>query len=202
MDFVAGYSDVDAGSTATPSGPLTFSGRGGIIGARYNWHLDHHAGYDHKVIFGLDHRMYRNACSVGAFGPAGCGAAAATFNLTPLSVTYAGTLTQPTGRLGLHAGVSTNLGGGSKGDSAALSQARAGADSHYWVARAGFDGAQALPGDWQVRARLDLQYADEVLVPPEQFGIGGANSVRGFLEREVANDRGCSRSTTSGASRV
>ena len=190
MDFVAGYSDVDAGSTTTPSGPLSFSGRGGIVGARYNWHLDHHAGYDHKVIFGLDHRMYRNACSVGAFGAAGCGAAAATFNLTPVSVTYAGTLTQSTGRLGLQAGVSTNLGGGSKGDSAALSNARAGADSHYWVARAGIDWAQALPGDWQVRTRLDMQYADEVLVPPEQFGIGGANSVRGFLEREVANDRG------------
>ena len=194
MDFVAGYSDVDAGSTATPSGPLTFSGRGGVLGVRYNWHLDHHAGYDHKVIFGLDHRMYRNACSVGAFGPAGCGAAAATFNLTPLSVTYAGTLTMPTGRLALHAGVSTNLGGGSKGDSAALNQARAGAESNYWVGRAGIDWAQALPGDWQVRARLDTQYADEVLVAPEQFGIGGANSVRGFLEREVANDRGHSGS--------
>ena len=194
MDFVAGYSDVDAGSTATPSGPLTFSGRGGIVGVRYNWHLDHHAGYDHKVIFGLDHRMYRNACSVGAFGAAGCGAAAATFNLTPLSVTYAGTLTMPSGRLALHAGVATNLGGGSKGDSAALSLARAGADNHYWVGRAGIDWAQALPGDWQVRARLDTQYADEVLVAPEQFGIGGANSVRGFLEREVANDRGHSGS--------
>jgi hemolysin activation/secretion protein len=138
--------------------------------------------------------MYRNACSVGAFGPAGCGAAAATFNLTPLSVTYAGTLTMPSGRLALHAGVSTNLGGGSKGDSAALNQARAGADNHYWVGRAGIDWAQALPGDWQVRARLDAQYADEVLVAPEQFGIGGANSVRGFLEREVANDRGHSGS--------
>ena len=100
----------------------------------------------------------------------------------------------PTGRVGLHAGVSTNLGGGSKGDSAALNQARAGADNHYWVARAGIDWAQALPGDWQVRARLDTQYADEVLVAPEQFGIGGANSVRGFLEREVANDRGHSGS--------
>ncbi|MGH8673351.1 MAG: ShlB/FhaC/HecB family hemolysin secretion/activation protein, partial [Burkholderiales bacterium] len=190
MDFVAGYSDVDAGSTQTPSGALTFSGRGGIVGARYNWHLDHHAGYDHKVIFGLDHRMYRNACAVGAFGAAGCGAAAATFNLTPLSVTYAGTLTMPTGRLSLQAGVSTNLGGGSKGDSAALSQARSGADAHYWVTRAGLDWAQALPADWQLRTRLDLQYTDEVLVPPEQFGVGGANSVRGFLERERSDDRG------------
>ena len=35
-----------------------------------------------------------------------------------------------------------------------------------------------------------MQYTGEVLVGPEQFGIGGANSVRGFQERERADDRG------------
>lgn len=190
MDLVAGYSDVDAGSTQTPSGALTFSGRGGVVGVRYNWHLDHHAGYDHKLVFGLDHRMYRNTCALGTFGSAGCGAAAATFNLTPVSATYAGTYTYPSGRMAFYAGASANLGGGSRGDTAALSAARANADEHYWLARAGLDWGQALPGDWQLRARLDAQHTGEVLVPPEQFGIGGANSVRGFLERERADDRG------------
>ena len=194
MDFVAGYSDVDAGTTQTPSGALNFSGRGGVVGVRYNWHLDHLAGYDHKVVFGLDHRMYRNTCAIGVFGAAGCGAAAASFNLTPLSAAYAGTWTYPTGRMAFYAGASANLGGGSRGDTAALSQARANADAHYWLARSGLDWGQALPGDWQLRARLDLQHAGEVLVAPEQFGIGGANSVRGFLEREIANDRGHSGS--------
>jgi hemolysin activation/secretion protein len=190
MDFVAGYSDVDAGTTQTPSGALSSSGRGGVVGVRYNWHLDHHAGYDHKLVFGLDHRMYRNTCALGAFGAAGCGAAAATFNLTPVSATYAGTITYPTGRMAFYVGASANIGGGSKGDSAALSAARANADENYWLARAGLDWGHALPGDWQLRGRLDLQHADEVLVPPEQFGIGGINSVRGFLERERADDRG------------
>ncbi len=192
MDFVAGYSDVNAGTTSTPSGPLSFSGSGWITGARYNWHLDHHAGYDHKVIFGLDYRYYDNACSVGAFGSAGCGAAAATYSLLPLSVAYAGTWTLPAARAGILASLSTNLGGFSKGDTSDLQQARANAEVNYWVARAGFDGAHALPGDWQVRGRLEGQYVDEVLVPAEQFGIGGQNSVRGFLEREVASDRGFS----------
>ena len=192
MDFVVGYSDVNAGTTSTPSGPLSFSGSGWITGARYNWHLDHHAGYDHKVIFGLDYRYYDNACSVGAFGSAGCGAAAETYSLLPLSVAYAGTWTLPAARAGILASLSTNLGGFSKGDTSDLQQARANADVHYWVARAGFDGAHSLPGDWQLRGRLEGQYVDDVLVPAEQFGIGGQNSVRGFLEREVASDRGFS----------
>ena len=190
VDLVAGYSDVNAGTTSTPSGPLSFSGSGYVVGGRYNWHLDHHAGYDHKVIFGLDYRYYDNACSVGAFGAAGCGAAAATYSVLPLSATYAGTFTMPTGRAGFYGTAATNLGGFSKGGTSDLQQARANVDVHYWVARAGFDAAQALEGDWQVRARLDAQYTGEALVPAEQFGIGGQASVRGFLEREVSSDKG------------
>lgn len=194
VDLVAGYSDVNAGTTSTPAGPLSFSGSGYVVGGRYNWHLDHHAGYDHKVILGLDYRYYDNACSVGAFGAAGCGAAAATYSVLPLSATYAGTLTLPSGRAGFYGTAATNLGGFSKGSTSDLNQARANTDVHYWVARGGFDAAQALEGDWQVRGRVDAQYTGEALVPAEQFGIGGQASVRGFLEREVSSDKGHSGS--------
>ncbi|HEX9079839.1 MAG TPA: ShlB/FhaC/HecB family hemolysin secretion/activation protein, partial [Desulfuromonadaceae bacterium] len=34
------------------------------------------------------------------------------------------------------------------------------------------------------------QYTDDFLVPGEQFGLGGADSVRGFTERELASDCG------------
>ena len=36
IDVFAGYSDVDAGTTETPAGPLQFSGQGSVYGARYN----------------------------------------------------------------------------------------------------------------------------------------------------------------------
>jgi hemolysin activation/secretion protein len=188
VDLVAGYSDVNAGTTSTPSGPLAFSGRGYIVGGRYNWHLDHHAGYDHKLIFGLDYRYYDNACSVGAFGAAGCGAAAATYSILPASATYAGTWTLPSARAGFYGTVAANLGGFSKGSTSDLQQARLNADVHYWVARAGFD--ERVAGGLAGEGAPDAQYTDEVLVPAEQFGIGGQSSVRGFLEREVASDKG------------
>jgi hemolysin activation/secretion protein len=41
---------------------------------------------------------------------------------------------------------------------------------------------------------MDGQYTEDALIQGEQFGIGGWNSVRGFLEREVASDRGFSGS--------
>ena len=47
-----------------------------------------------------------------------------------------------------------------------------------------------MPAQWSVRGLLEGQIADEALIAGEQFGLGGANSVRGFSEREVAGDDG------------
>lgn len=190
MDVFAGYSDVDAGTTQTPTGSLKFSGRGGVVGARYNQHLERIANYDHKLIYGLDHRMYRNTCVLGEFGADGCGPAGATYSLTPISLTYAGTWRQEAGQLGLHATAVANLPGGTRGDTEAIGRARFGAKASYQIYRAGANWARSMEGDWQARARLEVQYTADMLVPPEQFGIGGQQSVRGFLERELADDRG------------
>jgi hemolysin activation/secretion protein len=194
MDFVVGYSDVDAGTTQTTAGALSFTGRGGVLGARFNQHLDRIAGYDHKLVYALDHRMYRNACSVGAFGAAGCGTAGATFSVTPVSLTYSGTLLAASAQTLFYVTGVANVGGGSHGDTDALGRARFEAKSRYSALRFGASHSRSFEGDWQLRARFDAQYTNEVLVGPEQFGIGGANSVRGFLERERADDRGHSAS--------
>lgn len=45
-----------------------------------------------------------------------------------------------------------------------------------------------LPGDFQARFQLFEQATKDALVPSEQFGLGGADNVRGFFEREVNND--------------
>lgn len=190
MDFVAGYSDVNAGTTDTTSGPLSFSGRGGVLGARFNQHLERIPGYDHKLVWALDQRNYRNTCALGAFGPAGCGTAGATFSLTPVSLTYSGTFTAAAAQTSIYLTGSSNVGGGSHGNTAALGGARFAAKAPYNVLRLGASHVRALEGDWQLRARFDAQHTNEVLVGPEQFGIGGANSVRGFQERERADDRG------------
>lgn len=190
VDLVAGYSDVNAGTTETTSGPLSFSGRGGVLGARFNQHLPRVPGYEQKLIWALDHRMYRNTCALGAFGAAGCGTAGATFSLSPASLTYAGTFIGAGAQTSFQASASMNVGGGSHGDTDALARARFEARARYKVLRLAASHASALAGDWQLRARFEMQHANEVLVGPEQFGIGGAGSVRGFLERERADDRG------------
>ena len=49
---------------------------------------------------------------------------------------------------------------------------------------------QTLPADWQALWQLNGQYTSNALISGEQFGIGGVDSVRGFNEREILNDRG------------
>jgi hemolysin activation/secretion protein len=190
MDLIYGYSDSDVGATQTPTGPLKFSGRGHVMGMRYNHQFDRIGSYDHRLTGAIDYRKYENACSLGVFGPEGCGTAAATYNLAPVWLTYTGHINRERSQFSYYATAATNISGGSKGDTAALGAARFGAKANYFVYRAGMNFMHALEGDWQFRARLDGQYTNEVLVPPEQFGIGGMNSVRGFLERQHADDRG------------
>jgi len=58
------------------------------------------------------------------------------------------------------------------------------------VLRGGVNLSRAFAADWQWRANLSGQWANSPLVPGEQFGVGGNASVRGFEERELANDMG------------
>eukprot|EP01034_Spumella_vulgaris_P032251 gene32250-39823_t len=73
-----------------------------------------------------------------------------------------------------------------------FTRARIGAKDDYNVLRLSGSYSRSLPRDWQVRAVVNGQYTPDALIPGEQFGAGGASSVRGFSEREISNDKGVS----------
>lgn len=190
LDFYAGYSDVNAGTTDTPAGPLQFSGKGKIFGTRYTQFLSRHGEYEQKVGYGFDYRAYDNTCSLGIFGAAGCGSAAADVTVHPVSLTYSGQWNRATSQSGFYVSVARNIPGGDKGKEADFLAARVAANDNYKIWRFGANHSMALGGDWQVRLAVNAQYTPDALVSGEQFGVGGANSVRGFQEREVASDKG------------
>lgn len=146
------------------------------------------------MIFGLDYRVYENVCSLGSFGPSGCGAAAADVIVHPLSLSYSGRLTSRSIYASFYATGLRNIPGGQDGKEEDLQASRPNADADYMIFRSGVDVVAGIWGNFRFRTRFDLQYTGDALIQGEQFGIGGWNSVRGFLEREVANDRGYSGS--------
>lgn len=190
IDLFAGDSNVDAGQIETPGGTLDFRGRGMIAGARYNALLARKGEYDDKLVFGLDYRIDDNVCPAGALVSTRCGTAAADVAVHPASFGYVGRARGIWGQTDLGISYAQNIPGGKNGHDADLQAARIGADARYAVWRANFSVARLLPARWQMRVAVSGQWTSDALVPSEQFGIGGFNSVRGFLEREITSDTG------------
>jgi len=69
---------------------------------------------------------------------------------------------------------------------------RPGAKPRYTVLRSSGALGLALPQAWQLQLRMGAQWTDDGLVSGEQFGLGGASSVRGYQERELGGDLGVS----------
>lgn len=184
VDLFAGYSDVSSGTLAAGGLNLSVSGKGAIYGMRYNQSLARLGAYEQKLIYGLDYRAYENDVSFGAT-PLG-----SDVTVRPASLGYTGKWTLPTAELtGFVTGV-RNLPGGSDGDDQAFDRARLGASASYSLLRFGANARWAVAGEWQGALAFNGQWTADRLVPGEQFGLGGAASVRGFRERAFANDRG------------
>jgi hemolysin activation/secretion protein len=194
LEFSGGYSNVNSGVVANL---FTISGSGTILGARYNQNLPKLGDLEHKLSYGLDWRGYRN--SVRQLEVAGFGLVP-DVTVHPVTLTYAGVFRKSESDSNFFVSVSQNLPGGNDGGTGAFHgdisvvpvrpPSRADANPRYFVTRWGFNHNRALPRDWQFRFGMSGQLTRDMLVAGEQFGIGGADSVRGFLEREIINDNG------------
>lgn len=190
LDLFAAYSSVDGGLQNTAAGGLRFAGKGRIAGARTQWYLPRLGEYDQRLSVGLEHRAYLNECGITGLPDGACGAAGESVTVHPVTLDYS---VQRSGAVSAGASIALahNLGlGGAHTDAAAFEAVRPGARRAYTVLRAGANLTLPVFEDWSLGGRIAAQMADDPLVPGEQFGIGGATSVRGYQERELAGDSG------------
>ena len=191
VDFSAGYSNVNSGTVA---GLFNITGAGGIVGARYTHNMDRIGDYEHRFQFSLDWRSYQNK-DITAVGDPTHTQLVPDVVVHPATVLYSGVYRQQNSETGFQVGLSSNWSGGNDGQDVDFCASRNNgigdcAGAHYTIWRWGFNHNHALPGDWQSRLAMNGQYTNDMLVTGEQFGIGGMDSVRGFLEREVTSDWG------------
>lgn len=183
IDLVAGYSTVDSG---TVQNLFDASGQGSIYALRYNHNLSKLGDFEHRLVYGLDYRAYRNLVT-----PVGGG-----FNFVPditvhpASVTYSGLLRQQQGNANVYFSYAQNIPGGNDGTDENFKASRADARAAYRIWRLGGVYTRTFLKDWQFRLKADAQYTRDALIAAEQFGLGGAESIRGFNERYVSNDKG------------
>ena len=89
-----------------------------------------------------------------------------------------------------NASLAKNIPGGNDGEAADFEASRSGANPNYTILRYGTSFNHAFRNEWQGRISFMGQYTRDELVAGEQFGIGGVETVRGYLPREAAGDRG------------
>ena len=190
LDAYAAHSNVDGGSTASAAGAVQFSGKGVVLGTKLTKYLRRWGEVDQRVALGFDRRAYINACSVAGLPAGACGAAGESVTVHPLALEYTA---QRAGAMpvGVNVSVARNLGlGGAHGSDANFDAVRPGAKRKYTQLRASLTGDLALPQRWLAQLRVSGQFSRDALVSGEQFGLGGAYSVRGYAEREMLGDSG------------
>jgi hemolysin activation/secretion protein len=190
LDAFAAYSDIDGGSTATLAGDLRFVGRGRVFGVRAGWYLPRWGEFDRRLTLGLDRRAYLNRCDLDGQLFETCGAGGESVAVSPLSLEYslhsAGATPMTLSVALMH---NLRLGGRHTGRES-FELARPGAKPGYTTLRLGVSAGLPIDEQWQLRGRLNAQWTPDALVSGEQFGLGGAQSVRGYEERELVGDMG------------
>ena len=184
LDVYASYSNVDSGTVSAGAFDLAVSGKGAVYGARYNQALRDRGGYQSQLSYGVEIKAFRNSVVLLETELGN------DVTVHPVSIGYQGTLPLAAGQLGAQVTLVRNVSGGARGAQEDFTLARSGAKDDYTLLRFGASISHALAGDWQLRAIANGQYTGNALIPGEQFGAGGATSVRGFVEREVSNDKG------------
>ena len=107
----------------------------------------------------------------------------------PLTLAYHGRFDGTASAAAVGLQYARNLGGGSDNNEGAYVANRVGAGRRWEAWRYNLDGARRI-APVTLNLRMRGQFANEPLVPGEQFGFGGATSVRGLREREVSGDYG------------
>ena len=181
VDALAGYSSVNSG---TVQDVFSVSGKGTVFGLRYTQLLGRLESYEHRVSFGLDYRAYKNSVIFAGTS------LVPDITVRPATLTYSGRASKAGQDLSFNLSYSRNIPGGSKGGDEDFENQRPGANPRYGIYREGVAFSRTLPADFVLRAAANAQQTHDLLIPGEQFGMGGADSVRGYYERETANDVG------------
>jgi hemolysin activation/secretion protein len=183
VDVLAGYSNVNSG---TVQGLFNVSGSGNVFGLRYTQLLGRFETYEHRTSLGLDYRAYKNHVNLVDTSEE----LVPDITVRPVALAYLGRFSRAGQDLSFNVSYSRNIPGGSNGAQEDFDAQRPQAKAGYSLVREGVAFSQLLPADFIIRILANAQQTHDLLIPGEQFGMGGVDSVRGYYERETSNDHG------------
>lgn len=182
-------------ATVVDVNPLAIRGNGRIYGARLIRSLGGGGAWWHNVTLGADFKDFTDTIEITALDPLS-GEVDLTRDLTPIrylngSLAWAGGWRSEQRSLTLNSTLNFGV-DGLVNDQAQFIYKRAKGRASYVYLRSDLQFEQRLWGGSALLVRLAGQAAPAPLISNEQFAIGGAESVRGFLESAQLGDLGAS----------
>lgn len=177
-------------------GDIGVAGNATVAGVRYLFPIFKGGRAVHQLSIGADFkRLERTEATFP--GDLGTAVVLSPIQYTPASIGYSGTYPDSYGvttfTTTLTGYVAGTIPGGTRKDfqgdgSDEFPGNRAGSTGTFGVVKPGISRMQPLPGDFLLSVRVDGQWANEPLIPAEQYFAGGMDTVRGYIQNEALGD--------------
>jgi hemolysin activation/secretion protein len=175
---------VDTHSNVAAVGALSLLGTGDVYGAHFIHPFADSGTYSQNLNFGADFKDFSQTVNVIGQAP----------DKTPIryinwSLVYSLTHSTPAHDTSVNLGVDFGI-SGLPNDNNQFDFKRFGAQGDYIYLKGSVEQRQLLLLGMSLDARVGFQIADSPLVSNEQFGLGGIDTVRGYLESIELADSG------------
>lgn len=172
-------------------GSFKSTGAGRTAGLSYSHYLPPDGGYRGTLELALDHKQFDVTEINGVPLPG-----QSIRKTLPLSLGYSARVESDTAVWGYAASLSVNVPAAGAEDLQSYQSEDPRVTTARWRAlRGAANYASGVFGNWLWSLRGQFQYSPDALISGEQFGLGGASSVRGTSERPIAGDSGVLVST-------
>ncbi len=169
-------------------GSFKSTGAGQTTGLNYSHYLSPVGGFRSYASVGIDDKQF-NVTQINGVPLAG----QVIRRSLPLTLGYNARVESDSTSWGYNADLAVNVPGGSGNDLTSYRTEDTRITTAHWSAlRGGASYAAGLAKGWLWGVRGQFQFSGDALIAGEQFGIGGASSVRGTGERPMAGDSGLS----------
>jgi len=167
-------------------GAFSSTGAGHTFGLNYTHYLPPDGGYRSYVTLGLDDKVF-DVTQINGIAVPG----QTSRRSRPVSIGYNARMESDASFWSYNAEFAANTGSGSYNDLASYLTEDPRITTSSWKAlRGGASYVAGFAGKWLWSIRGQAQYSPDALISGEQFGLGGASSVRGTGERPISGDKG------------
>lgn len=163
---------------------LGLLGNSDTVGLRFTMPLGTSADFSHTFSFGIDYKNVKQTLQVQ-----GGASTDDPIRYMPLVANYTANAVDESRSTTLDVTTTSGMRGLFGNSDEAFNAKRKGASASFLALRTGLQHTENF-AHWALYGKVELQLASGPLVPNEQLTVGGAESVRGYLEGERAADAG------------